>query len=132
MAYNWDLMERLLHEVQNGAGKSFAPRAYAEGLAEELGRAGESIGNLDHFKSQAADYESLLFNGGFIVSRPEEEGGNGENFVLTPRGAQLLALIDTSYPSGEHAREVLDAQGEAALVPEVFDALAEKAVRTQG
>ena len=27
--YNWDLIERLLHEVQNGEG-SFAPRKYAE------------------------------------------------------------------------------------------------------
>lgn len=27
--YNWDLIERLLHEVQNGAGHSFTPRPYA-------------------------------------------------------------------------------------------------------
>jgi len=32
-----------------------------------------------------------LFKRGFIESRPEEEGGNGENFILTPLGAQLLA-----------------------------------------
>ncbi len=25
--YNWDLIERLLHEVQNGAGHSFTPAA---------------------------------------------------------------------------------------------------------
>ncbi|HYQ49180.1 MAG TPA: transcriptional regulator, partial [Pseudomonas sp.] len=24
--YDWDLIERLLHEVQNGAGHSFTPR----------------------------------------------------------------------------------------------------------
>jgi hypothetical protein len=30
MNYNWDLIERLLHEVQNSAGKRFAPRTYAE------------------------------------------------------------------------------------------------------
>jgi hypothetical protein len=30
--YNWDLIERLLHEVQNSAG-SFAPRKYAEDYA---------------------------------------------------------------------------------------------------
>ena len=28
--YNWTLIERLLHEVQNGAGEPFAPRKYAE------------------------------------------------------------------------------------------------------
>ena len=33
--YNWDLIERLLHEVQNGEG-SFAPRKYAEQEAERL------------------------------------------------------------------------------------------------
>lgn len=33
--YNWDLIERLLHEVQNSAGHSFAPRAYAEDHAAE-------------------------------------------------------------------------------------------------
>ena len=33
MTYNWDLIERLLHEVQNGAGKPFAPRIHAEELA---------------------------------------------------------------------------------------------------
>ncbi|MEG2204658.1 MAG: Hsp70 family protein, partial [Oscillospiraceae bacterium] len=32
--YNWDLIERLLHEVQNGEG-SFAPRKYAEQEAAE-------------------------------------------------------------------------------------------------
>ena len=93
--YNWDLIERLLHEVHNGEG-SFAPRKYAEQEAAEKATAGESIGNLDALKKTAADYEALLFKRGFIESRPEEEGGNGENFILTPLGAQLLALIDSS------------------------------------
>ncbi|HLD67055.1 MAG TPA: transcriptional regulator [Pseudomonas sp.] len=127
MTYNWDLIERLLHEVQNGAGKSFAPRAYAEELAQELERAGESIGNLDSLKAQAADYESQLLTAGFIAPRPEDEGGNGENFILTERGAQLLSMIDSSFPGDEHPRELLDRQGTAALVPEIFDEIAAKA-----
>ena len=90
--YNWDLIERLLHEVQNGEG-SFAPRKYAEEEAAEKATAGESTGNLDALKKTAADYEALLFKRGFIESRPEEEGGNGENFILTGLGAQLLALM---------------------------------------
>ena len=47
--YNWDLIERLLHEVQNGEG-SFAPRKYAEEEAADKATAGESIGNLDALK----------------------------------------------------------------------------------
>ncbi|MET1079041.1 MAG: transcriptional regulator [Pseudomonas sp.] len=128
MTYNWDLIERLLHEVQNSADKSFAPRAYAEELAQELERAGEQIGSLDHLKALAADYESQLLTAGFIAPRPEEEGGNGENFVLTDRGLQLLSMIDSSFPGDEHPRELLDQKGEAALVPEVFDEVASRAV----
>lgn len=127
MSYNWDLIERLLHEVQNSAGKSFAPRAYAEELAQELERAGEHTGDLDAFKAQAADYEAQLLTAGFIAPRPEEEGGNGENFVLTERGLQLLSMIDSSIPGGEHSREVLEQQGTAALVPEIFDEVAGEA-----
>lgn len=127
MTYNWDLVERLLHEVQNCAGKSFAPRAYAEELAQELERAGEQIGNLDTLKAQAAEYEAQLLTAGFIATRPEEDGGNGENFVLTERGLQLLSMIDSSFPGDEHPRELLDQKGEAALVPEVFDEVAAKA-----
>ena len=41
--YNWDLIERLLHEVQNGEG-SFAPRKYAEQEAAEKATAGELRG----------------------------------------------------------------------------------------
>jgi hypothetical protein len=125
--YHWDLIERLLHEAQNSAGKPFAPRHYAEELADELGQAGERIENLDHFRAEATRYESLLVENGFIVTRPEEDGGNGENFVLTPRGAQLLSMLDSSIPGSEHPREMLDGAGDAALTPEVFDDLAPKA-----
>ncbi|MCP1508112.1 transcriptional regulator [Pseudomonas sp. LY-1] len=123
--YNWDLIERLLHEVQNGEG-SFAPRKYAEEEAADKATAGESTGNLDALKKTAADYEALLFKRGFIESRPEDEGGSGENFVLTPRGAQLLALIDSSIPGNAHPREVLDEQVDA-LEPVTFDDVASKA-----
>lgn len=132
MAYDWDLMTRVLHEVQGSADKHFAPRAYAEDEASERDRAGDPVDNLDALKAEAAKYESLLVEGGFIAPRPEEEGGTGDNFVLTERGSQLLALIDHSYPGCEHPREVLDEQGEAALVPEVFDELALKTVREKG
>nr|WP_298174008.1 transcriptional regulator [uncultured Pseudomonas sp.] len=127
MSYHWDLIERLLHEVQNSAGKSFAPRAYAEQLAQELERAGEHTDDLDRLKAQASEYEAQLLNGGFIAPRPEAEGGNGENFVLTERGLQLLSMIDSSIPGGEHSREVLEQKGSAALVPEVFDEVASEA-----
>ena len=77
--------------------------------------------NLDSLRAEAADYESLLFEGGFIVSRPEEEGGNGENFVLTERGSRLLAILDDPQ---EAQRQHLADKGDAALVPEVFDEMA--------
>ena len=68
-----------------------------------------------------------LLQNGFIEPRPEDEGGNGENFILTARGAQLLSMLDSSIPGSERPREVLDEAGEAALTPEVFDRLAPKA-----
>ncbi|WP_300626985.1 transcriptional regulator [Pseudomonas sp.] len=128
--YNWDLIERLLHEVQNGEG-SFAPRKYAEQEAAEKATAGESIGNLDALKKTAADYEALLFKRGFIESRPEEEGGNGENFILTPRGASLLSLIDSSIPGNDHPRHVMDKQDDA-LDEATFDRVASKAAIAGG
>lgn len=127
MSYNWDLIERLLHEVQNSADKSFTARIYAEELADELQRAGERIADLDSLKEQALEYQSQLLTAGFIAPRPKEEGGNGENFVLTGRGSQLLSMVDSSFPGGEHSRELLDQQGMAALVPEIFDEVAAKA-----
>lgn len=123
--YNWPLIERLLHEVQNSAGENFAPRAYAEQLAAAQAAAGQPIGNLDDLKMQAADYEALLLKRGFIETRPEDEGGNGENFILTPRGASLLSLIDSSIPGNSHPLQVLDEQ-EDALDPDTFDGVAAK------
>ena len=124
-AYNWDLIERLLHEVQNGEG-SFAPRKYAEQEAAEKATAGEDTGNLDALKKTAADYEALLFKRGFIESRPEEEGGNGENFILTALGSRLLSMIDSSIPGNDHPRQVLDEQADG-LDPITFEELAAKA-----
>jgi hypothetical protein len=124
--YNWGLIERLLHEVQNGAGHSFAPRAYAEEHAAAEAADGEKIGSLDHLKAIAGEYEKLLLDRGFIESRPEEEGGNGENFILAPRGASLLALLDSSIPGNDHPLQVLDDQDDA-LEPETFDVVASKA-----
>lgn len=124
--YNWDLIERLLHEVQNSADDSFKPRKYAEDYAAAKGADGEEVGNLDTLKMEAANYEAVLFRNGFIQSRPDEQGGNGENFVLTARGASLLAMIDSSIPGDNHPRQVLDDQDDA-LAPETFDEVASKA-----
>ncbi|EIK94691.1 hypothetical protein PMM47T1_20383 [Pseudomonas sp. M47T1] len=124
--YNWDLIERLLHEVQNGAGHSFTPRPYAEQLAAQKASEGEAAGDLDHLKAVAGEYEQLLLQRGYIAPRPEDEGGNGENFVLTPRGSSLLSLIDSSIPGHDHPRQVLDDQ-EDGLLPETFDEVAGKA-----
>lgn len=126
MPYDWDLIERLLHEVQNGADDSFKPRQYAEEHAAAMAADGEAIGNLDHLKAIAGDYEALLLSRGFIQPRPEEEGGNGENFVLSPRGASLLALIDSSIPGENHPRQVLDDQDDP-LDPATFEEVAKKA-----
>ncbi|MFL1513499.1 MULTISPECIES: transcriptional regulator [Pseudomonas] len=125
--YNWDLIERLLHEVQH-ADSSFAPRAYAEDHAaakanEEDGAPAE---NLDHLKAVAGEYEKLLLERGFIESLPEDEGGTGSNYKLTPRGSSLLSLIDSSIPGNDHPRQVLDEQ-EDALDELTFDEVASKA-----
>ncbi len=124
--YDWDLIERLLHEVQNSADKPFAPRKYAEEHAAAMAAEGADPGNLDALKAQAADLEALLFKHGFIESRPEDEGGNGENFILTPRGSSLLAMIDSSIPGNDHPRQVLDEQADA-LDPVTFDEVSSKA-----
>ena len=79
--YDWDLIERLLHEVQNSAGHNFTPRPYAEQHAAQLAVEGQPVPDLDHLKTRACDYERLLVERGYIETRPEEEGGNGENFV---------------------------------------------------
>ncbi|MDN7139253.1 transcriptional regulator [Pseudomonas sp. JQ170] len=125
ITYDWDLIERLLHEVQNSAGHSFTPRPYAEQHAAALAAKGEPVPELDHLKTRACEYEKLLFDRGFIESRPEDQGGNGENFVLTERGSRLLSLIDSSIPGNDHPRQVLDEQ-EDALDPALFDQVASR------
>ncbi len=124
--YNWDLIERLLHEVQNGAGHSFAARSYAEDYAAEKAAAGEPIENLDHLKTIACQYEQLLLLRGYIGPRGEDEGSTGNNFSLTPRGSSLLSLIDSSIPGNDHPRQVLDEQQDA-LDEATFDRVASKA-----
>ncbi|MGV8921531.1 MAG: transcriptional regulator [Pseudomonas sp.] len=124
--YNWDLIERLLHEVQNSAGHSFAPRAYAEQEAAAQAADGQTIGSVDHLKAIAGEYEALLLKRGYIEPRPEDQGGNGENFVLTQRGLSLLSLLESGIPGTEHPRQVLDEQADA-LEPETFDVVASKA-----
>jgi hypothetical protein len=123
--YNWDLIERLLHEVQNGAA-SYTPRAYAEDYAAEKATEGEQTENLDHLKAVAGEYEKLLLARGYIESRPEEQGGTGSNYILTLRGSSLLSLIDSSIPGNDHPRQVLDDQ-EDALEEATFDEVASKA-----
>ncbi|MHC8368083.1 transcriptional regulator [Pseudomonas sp. ZT5P21] len=123
--YNWDLIERLLHEVQNAA-PSFTPRPYAEQYAAEKATEGEQTENLDHLKSVAGEYEKLLLERGFIEPRPEEQGGTGSNYMLTLRGSSLLSLIDSSIPGNDHPRQVLDEQ-EDALDEVTFDEVASKA-----
>jgi hypothetical protein len=124
--YDWDLIERLLHEVQNGAGHSFTPRPYAEQHAAALAAEGQAPGDLDHLKTRACEYEKLLFQREYIASRPEDDGGNGENFVLTERGSRLLSMIDSSIPGFEHPRQVLDQQ-EDALDEITFDRVSAEA-----
>lgn len=129
--YDWDLIERLLHEVQNGAGQSFTPRPYAEQHAAALAAKGQSVGDLDQLKTRACEYEKLLFQRGFIESRPEEDGGNGENFVLTERGSRLLSLIDSAIPGSDSPRMKLDQQ-EDALDEFTFDQVSAKPQITPG
>ena len=84
------------------------------------------MGDVDHLKTRACEYEKLLFERGFIETRPPEEGGNGENFVLTPRGSRLLSLLDRSIPGDTHPREVLNEQ-EDPLDEATFDKVSSKA-----
>ena len=123
--YNWDLIEKLLHEAQNSAGHSFTPRPYAEQYAAEKAAEGEPTENLDHLKAVAGEYEKLLLERGYIEPRPEDEGGTGANYVLTLRGSSLLSLIDSSIPGNDHPRQVLDDQADA-LDELTFDEVASK------
>ncbi|MNF38106.1 hypothetical protein D3C84_190450 [compost metagenome] len=128
--HDWEMLELLLHKVQESANVAYAPREYVAELAEARQAAGQPVGgNLDQLKTQAADYEALLVNNGFIESRPEDQGGNGENFILTPRGVRLLELVSSTLPANLQYREMLDAQGESALEPGVFDRIAAQAAR---
>jgi len=121
MTYDWDLMLRLLREVQKPGSGPFTPRQYADEHAMAMEEAGQPLPNMDSLKAQAQNYESLLFEGGFLATRPEAEGGNGENFVLTERGMRLARMLEDG---AINHRQRLDEKGEAALVPEVFDGLA--------
>lgn len=118
--YDWDLIERLLHEVQNSADKPSAPGEYVEQHAAAQAAVGGNSEDLGALKTRAADLQTLLLERGFIESRPENEGGNGQNFILTPRGSGLLAMIDSSIPGNDHPRQVLNEQADA-LDPATFD-----------
>ncbi|HCJ29741.1 MAG TPA: transcriptional regulator [Pseudomonas sp.] len=122
MTYNWDLMLRLLREAQKSGNETFTPRQYADEHAIAMEDAGQPMPNMDSLKADAQNYESLLFDGGFMVARPEEQGGNGENFILTERGTQLLHMLEGGDGATAY-RQRLDEQGAAALTPEVFDGL---------
>ena len=125
-SYDWDLIQRLLHEVQNGAEQSFTPRPYAEQHAAALAAAGQPVGDLDQLKTRACEYEKILLERGYIDSRPTEEGGNGANYVLTERGSRLLSLIDSSIPGFEHPRQALDEQHDP-LDESTFEQVSAKA-----
>ncbi|EGH97387.1 MULTISPECIES: hypothetical protein [Pseudomonas syringae group] len=96
MTYNWDLIERLLHDVQN-----------------------------DGVKSTATEFETLL-NRGFIEPLPHVEGGDGSTYILTALGARLLALIDSSIPGNDHPRQVLNEQAGDPLDRSIFEEIAKK------
>ena len=95
MTYNWDLIESLLHDVQN-----------------------------DGTQSTTTEFETLL-NRGFIEPRPVEEGGNCSTYILTKRGASLLALIDSAIPDNAHPLQVLN-EHDDPLDPATFDIIASK------
>lgn len=132
MAYDWELIERLLHEAQNSANDSFKPRVYAEELASDRLAAGQPIGgSVDHLKQVAGDLEGVLYEGGFIEERPEELGGGANNYILTARGSRLLSLIGSSFPESVAFRRLLDEQGEVVLSDgSIFDRIADNAARS--
>jgi len=113
--YNWDLVERLLHNVQNGADDDVTPRVSAEDPAAQQPPADVGV----------AELEPLLVERGFIRPRPAEQGDAGSPYELTPRGSSLLSLLDSSIPGNDHPRQVLDDQADA-LDPATFDELAAK------
>ncbi len=111
--YNWELIERLLHEVQNSAGHNFAPRV---------------PNNMPRPRRRPVSRRAILTS-----SRPRRPITSGccSRTASSPRGrkrrgSSLLSLIDSSIPGHEHPRWVLDEQQDA-LDPQVFDELASKA-----
>lgn len=123
--YDWPLIERLLHEVQNGANQDFTPHRYAQDHADATTAQGDVSAAVNQLATQADDYQKLLLDRGFIEQRPDGEGGTGRNFQLTLRGSSLLSLVDSSIPDNDHGLEVLDEQDDA-LDPTTFDELASK------
>ena len=123
--YDWQLIERLLHEVQNGANRDFTVHRYAQAHADATAAQGDTPAAVDQLQTQAKDYEKLLLARGFIEQRPDSEGGTVLNFQLTMRGTSRLSLLDSSIPDNDHGLEVLDEQ-EDALDPATFDELASK------
>lgn len=117
--YNWDLIERLLHKVQTTAGQAFDSARHAEELAVTQAAEGATPVPVETLKADAARYESLLRERGFI------QGDAAVGYQLTTNGARLLALLDSGIPDSEHPRDVLDAQ-EDALDPLTFVELAAK------
>lgn len=100
--YDWDLIERLLHDVQN------------------------SVANANASEASASEVNALLLERGFIAAHSSGAEGNGQGATLTPRGASLLAMIDSSIPGNDHPRQVLDEQADA-LDEATFDEVASKA-----
>ncbi len=120
--YNWDLIERLLHEVQNERRSQLCSSGLCGRSTRRRKRQKASRSkNLDHLKAVAGEYEKLLLERGYIEPRPEEKRAATANFVLTPRGSRLLSLIDSSIPGKLIIpRQVLDEQ-EDALDEFTFD-----------
>ena len=75
--YDWDLIERLLHHVQN------------------------SVAIEDASDTHAAELRALLLERGFIAAHTSGAGGSGEGATLTANGASLLAMIDSSIPGND-------------------------------
>jgi hypothetical protein len=130
MSYDWDLIERLLLRAQECADQPYKARECGKEVAEQHRLQGEPVsGSDDRIRQIADDLERDLLANGYIQRRPHEHGGTGNNVELTERGTELLTLISRSFPDHLVFRQLLDEQGEAALLAERFDLLAERATR---
>jgi len=130
MSYDWDLIERLLLRAQDCPDQPDGARECGEEVAKQHRLQGEPLNSsVDHLERVAGDLEGELLRNGYIRERPREHGGTGNNFELTERGAGLLTLISRSFPDHLVFRQLLDEQGETALLPDSFDLLAERATR---